>query len=555
MGDQMNTLLLDGKIFLKITKAGYDNLKAHEDEVDELNVFPIPDGDTGKNMCATLLGGISALSKIEIESLGEIATAFSRGTLLGARGNSGVILSQMIAGICDYISDKETATVYDIAKALENGVKRAYSSVAKPVEGTMLTVLREATERTVEILAEETTLENLATAYLEEVEASVLRTPDLLPVLKEAGVVDSGGVGVKYVVEGICKALRGEEIVSTKSEVAVTQDIDFSKFTEDSVMEFGYCTEFLLQLQNSKTDVNNFSVENLIAFLETVGDSIVAFITGTVVKVHVHTLTPGKVIEHCQQFGEFLTMKMENMTLQHNESSDKKKAKVFKKNIKRKPYGLVTVVSGEGIATVMRDMGVDAVIDGGQGNNPSVEDFLSAYDAVNADTIFVLPNNGNIIMAAKNAAELFEGSEIIVVPTKSIGEGYSALSMLDLDSSNKNAVLESMEQGLGCSVTGLVSRSIRDVSLGEVDVKKDDYIGFVEKKILVSNVDKIYTATELLQKLGADEKEFIIAFYGADATEAEREQFKTMVQENYPRSEFYEMDGGQEVYDFVIVLQ
>lgn len=550
----METRIVNGKLFVKAMNAGLAYLKANVEEVNELNVFPIPDGDTGNNMCATLVGGVNAIDGITDESLGEIADKFARGALLGARGNSGVILSQMIAGIADGLNGLETATVYDVAKAFKQGVKRAYAAVAKPVEGTMLTVLRDATEHATESMSEETTLEYFTEHYIEETIASVARTPELLPVLADAGVVDSGGVGVRYIAEGIYKALCGEE-VEFSEQIKPTAELDFSKFNENSVMEFGYCTEFLLQLQRSKTDVENFSVEELISFLETVGDSIVAFITGTVVKVHVHTFTPGKVLEHCQKFGEFLTLKIENMTLQHNETVDKKKEKKFKKNPKRKQFGIVTVVNGDGVKNLMTEFGADVVIDGGQSNNPSVEDFVEAYEAVNADVIFVLPNNGNIIMAAKHSAELFKDSEIIVVPTKSIGEGYSALSMMDFESGDKDVILEGINEGIDGSVTGMVSKSIRNANLNEVNVKKDDYIGFVEKKMLVSTPYKVDAAMELLEKLGAGEREFIITFYGKDSTEKDRAEFAERVKEKYKKAEFYEIDGGQEVYDFMIVLQ
>lgn len=550
----METRIVDGKLFVKAVNAGLAYLKANVEEVNELNVFPIPDGDTGKNMCATLVGGCNAVGGITEGSLGEVADKFARGALLGARGNSGVILSQMIAGVAEGFSGLETATVYDVAKAFKQGVKRAYAAVAKPVEGTMLTVLKDATDHATESMSEETTLEYFTKHYIEETVASVARTPELLSVLADAGVVDSGGVGIKYIAEGIYKSLCGEELeISEQIKPAV--ELDFSKFNENSVMEFGYCTEFLLQLQRSKTDVENFSVEELISFLETVGDSIVAFITGTVVKVHVHTLTPGKVLEHCQKFGEFLTLKIENMTLQHNDTVDKKKEKKFKKNPKRKQFGIVTVVNGDGMKNLMTEFGADVVIDGGQSNNPSVEDFVEAYEAVNADVIFVLPNNGNIIMAAKHSAELFDGSEIIVVPTKSIGEGYSALSMMDFESGDKDAILNGINEGIDGSVTGMVSKSIRNANLNEVNVKKDDYIGFVEKKMLVSTPYKVDAAMGLLEKLGAGEREFIITFYGKDSTEKDRSEFAERVKEKYKNAEFYEIDGGQEVYDFMIVLQ
>jgi DAK2 domain fusion protein YloV len=475
--------------------------------------------------------------------------------LFGARGNSGVILSQLFFGVSEGLSGLEETDVKTFCKALSKGVERAYGAVAHPVEGTVLTVAREAAENAQKTVNDDTAFEEFFDNYLSEMKKSLERTPELLAVLKEAGVVDSGGAGLVYITEGFCRALKGEENELAVASAENKKSLDFSKFNENSVMEFGYCTELLLQLQTSKTDIANFSVETLIEYLQTLGDSIVAFKTGSVVKVHVHTLTPAKVLEYCQRYGEFLTVKIENMTLQHGEILAKKNRRVFKKNAKRKTYGIVTVVSGDGMANIMRDMGVDVVIEGGQGDNPSVEDFINAYDATNADTIFVLPNNGNIIMTAKNASELFSGSEIVVVPTKSVGEGYSALSMIDFELPDKTAVMESINQGLNASVTGLISRAIREVELGNLQVKKDDYIGFIDKNILVSNKDKLQTATELLEKLSASDKEFIIAFYGKDTTESERGEFANLIKKAYPRTEFYDMYGGQEVYDFILVLQ
>jgi DAK2 domain fusion protein YloV len=385
---------------------------------------------------------------------------------------------------------------------------------------------------------------------------SLENTPELLPVLKESGVIDSGGAGLVYICEGFLKGICGDDLsVNISSNGSQAKSVDLSKFNENSVMEFGYCTEFLLQLQTSKVDVNAFDPDQIVKYLESIGDSIVAFKTGTIVKIHVHTLTPHLVLGYCQQFGEFLTIKIENMTLQHSEVSEKKKETIKRPKRARRKFATVTVSTGDGLKAVFTELGADYVIFGGQTNNPSAEDFVTAFDEVNADYVFVLPNNGNVILAAKQAAEIYKDSQIRVIPSKTIGQGYSALSMLDYSADDPDEIEQSLIENMQGTETGLVAKSVRTTSLNGVEVIKDNYMGFTDKTMLVCQPDKVDTAIALIDKLNAGEKEFLIAVYGKDSTDDERSNFIQKAKDKYPDVEIYEIEGGQDVYDFMFIIE
>ncbi len=555
----MQTKTIDGQTFIKMVSGGAANLRANASIVNDLNVFPIPDGDTGENMSRTINGGLSRLDIHDGLTLDKASRMLADGMLMSARGNSGVILSQFFAGIAKGFEGKESADLEDLANALKSGVESAYAAVNKPTEGTILTVAREAAEYAASRITADSTFASFANDYINEMNASLRRTPELLDVLKEAGVIDSGGAGLYYIADGAIKAANGENFITSVSpEENAPKTIDTNGFDENSVMKFGYCTEFLLQLQNCKTDVRNFDLDKLKAYLETVGDSIVAFISGTVVKVHVHTMTPGTVLDYCQQYGEFLTLKIENMTLQHNEtviSNRFDEKREDKKKAEKKPYALVTTASGEGIKQTFTELGADYVIYGGQTNNPSTEDFISAFDEVNAKTIFVLPNNGNIIMAAKQAAELYKDSDVRVVPSHNIGEGYAALTMLSYDSGDADAITKELEEAMQGVITGMITHSVRNADIDGVSIDKDAYIGFTDKKMLASDGNKIDTAMLLLEKLNAKSHEFLIAVFGKEMTDSEREEFTSRMSAEYPMMEVYTIDGGQEVYDLMLILQ
>ena len=550
---------IDGQIFERLVICGVERLKEQVGVINDLNVFPIPDGDTGDNMLSTISGGLTAMKKVRENSIGKKAKALSDEMLLHARGNSGVIFSQFFYGLSCGLNGLDVADMNQITAALKEGVKKGYSSVVKPVEGTMLTVAREAAEKSADHIDENTDLLTFAEDYVSEMKESLKRTPDLLYVLKEAGVVDSGGAGLLCMAEGVKDAITGggDEIAATETTGDTAKEVDLDKFTEDSVMEFGYCTEFLLRLQKIKTDVSAFDVKVIIDYLNTIGDSIVAFKTGTIIKVHVHTLTPHKALEFCQQFGEFLTVKIENMTLQHNETAKEKKNDIrdeFKVKKARKEYGLCTVASGEGLKAILLELGADAVVDGGQTKNPSVGDFLKAFDEINAENIFVLPNNKNIIMAAQSAADIYEGGKVFVIPTKDVGQGYSALSMLDYSGSPKE-IAERLKSDSEDVVTGMVTNSVRDADINGVNIKKGDYIGFTDKTMLSSTSDKVKTAIDLVEKLGGDEKTLATVIYGVNATEEDRKRLYENMTERFKNIETYEIDGGQEVYDFILMIE
>ena len=556
----MQTKTIDGQTFIKMVSGGAANLRANASIVNDLNVFPIPDGDTGENMSRTINGGLSRLDIHDGLTLDKASRMLADGMLMSARGNSGVILSQFFAGIAKGFEGKKNADLEDLANALKSGVESAYAAVNKPTEGTILTVAREAAEYAASRITADSTFTSFANDYINEMNASLRRTPELLDVLKEAGVIDSGGAGLYYIADGAIKAANGENFITSVSpEENAPKTIDTNGFDENSVMKFGYCTEFLLQLQTCKTDVKNFDLDKLKAYLETVGDSIVAFISGTVVKVHVHTMTPGTVLDYCQQYGEFLTLKIENMTLQHNETviSNRfdEKSENDKKKAEKKPCALVTTASGEGIKQTFTELGADYVIYGGQTNNPSTEDFISAFDEVNAKTIFVLPNNSNIIMAAKQAAELYKDSDVRVVPSHNIGEGYAALTMLSYDSGDTDAIAGELEDAMQGVITGMITHSVRNADIDGVSIDKDAYIGFTDKKMLASDGNKIDTAMLLLEKLNAKSHEFLIAVFGKDMTDNEREEFTSRMSAEYPMMEVYTIDGGQEVYDLMLILQ
>lgn len=544
---------LNGALFAAMIKNGAAALKNKKTEVNDLNVFPIPDGDTGENMFMTIDAGVVALSE-ESGSLGETAKQAANGMLLGARGNSGVILSRIFAGIARGLEGVEEADIPTLHAAMESGVKESYSAVAVPVEGTILTVYSDAVRYAGSRVTGGSTLETYFNDLHYELCRSLERTPDLLDVLKEAGVVDSGGAGFVYITEGMQRALSGEVDILSEGISEKRKNVDLNAFTEDSVLEFGYCTEFLLRLQRAKVDLDTFDVNSLIDWLNSVGDSVVCFREGTVVKVHVHTRKPGDVFNYVQQFGEFLTMKIENMTLQHNEAhgGESFKSKVEKP---RKPYGIVSVAAGKGIQNAFRELGCDVVVDGGQSMNPSAEDLISAFKEINADVIFVFPNNSNIMMTAQQAAEIYDGSDVRVVPSKTIGDGYAAISMLDTDSGDTDAILAQLSEIIDGVETGTVSRAVRDAEKDGVKVVKDDYIGFVDDTILVDDSDRTQTALALAEKMKAGRYDIMLVCIGADVPAEESERLCAALSKTYRRTEVVPIDGGQPIYDYIIILE
>lgn len=542
---------IDGQLYARMIQSGAARLRLNEREINGLNVFPIPDGDTGSNMCLTIDNGVNALSSEEITSVSHAAQLAAKGMLMGARGNSGVILSQLFAGMGRELSDCETASVHKLAKAFRSGVALAYEAVINPTEGTILTVAREAADFAYANALNGGSIERFFGDYLSQARKTLEKTPDMLHVLKEAGVVDSGGAGLIRIIEGMEQAVTGNEIQPAKPHSSAAAAIDPELFTEDSEMHFGYCTECLLRLQRSKVDPESFKVEQISEYLETIGNSIVAFKTGSAVKIHVHTMTPGKVLDFCQKFGEFLTLKIENMELQHNNviASEKREEKP------RKKFGVIAAANGDGIKQAFSDLGADFIVDGGQCMNPSTEDFIDAFDRVSAEKIIVLPNNGNIILAARQAAQLYSKAEVRVLESRSIGEGYAALTMLDTTSGNIDVIMSELECAMQGVKTVMVSRSVRDAELGGMSVRSGEYIAISEKSIIAAENERTAAAKEAVKNIISADTSILLIFRGAEASASEAEEVAEFARENFPAAEVYEIDGKQEIYDFILVSE
>ena len=561
-GESKDLKTLGGLLLTKMARGGAARLRANADEVNKLNVFPVPDGDTGDNMRMTIESGISALENIDSDNLSEVMKTLSHGMLLGARGNSGVILSQFFAGIAKGLEASEVADPETLGNALRLGVNQAYASVMTPTEGTVLTVAREAVEYAVRRITPESTIRTLFADLVKEMHASLDRTPEILTVLKEAGVVDSGGAGLFYIIDGFNRVLNGEEIAAGESvsKKAKAPDIDLDAFGPDSEMTYGYCTELLMRLQNSKTDVESFDVEPLKEFLASVGDSVVAFKTDSIVKLHVHTLTPEKVLAHCRQFGEFLTIKIENMTVQHTEQEEKKEKEaapvVTPTAAATKKYGIVAVSNGPGVNALFRDLGTDEIVEGGQTQNPSTNDFLDAFDKVHAEHIFVFPNNGNILMAARQAADIFTAATVHVIPSKNIGTGYVALSSMNLDSETPEDILAEAQEAMARVKAAYISPSIRDAEMNGVRIHKGDTIGIIEKAIVLSEAERTDAAHKLVSMLLDDPDKFMLTvFRGKDASEEEQNELEAYLHEAHPDAEVYFIDGGQDIYPYIFVAE
>ena len=541
---------LDGILFARMINSGAANLKAHAKEINDLNVFPIPDGDTGDNMLMTMMGGVHHDTS-SCDSLCEMADRVSSGMLLSARGNSGVILSQFFEGIKNGFTGLQTADTKEVGEAFRQGVKQAYSSVMTPTEGTILTVVREATEYACEQNTE--TPEEFLNAFIDEAKRSLARTPELLPVLKKAGVVDSGAAGLIYIVDGMMRAVIGEDIADSSEVSDKTQELDLDAFNEDSVLEFGYCTELLVRLQNAKTDISTFDVKVITDYLQTIGDSIVTVRNGSIVKLHVHTMTPQKVLDFCQQYGEFLKVKIENMSLQHNNTVTEEKETYPTKE--RKKYGVVAVACGEGLKETFCERGADVIVDGGQSMNPSAEDFITAFDEVNADVIFVFPNNGNIILTAEQAAHLYDKSDVRVIESTTIGAGYASLAMLDTSSGDTDAIVEDLRMAMDGVITAEISHCVRDATIDGMEIHTGDYIGFVGKEMLSVNESRLVTVCESIDVLNFSRYDFCILICGKDATDEEAEKIEAYVNSHYRGKEVYIINGGQDVYDYIMIVE
>ncbi|MBO5339325.1 MAG: DAK2 domain-containing protein [Clostridia bacterium] len=544
---------IDGQIYSQMVVGGASVLGAHSGEVDDLNVFPIPDGDTGINMLQTIQGG--AETPADEDDISKESTKIAEAMLLSARGNSGVILSQFFAGIAKGLEGVAEADAEALGIAFKCGVESAYKAVVKPTEGTILTVMREATQVATDAKAE--TPNEFLDTFIKAAEESLIHTPDLLPVLKKAGVVDSGGAGLIYVIKGMKRALDGEEFDKLEKKSESSGELDLDAFNEDSVLEFGYCTELLLRLQNAKTNIAEFDTKIIIDYLETIGDSIVAVKNGSIVKIHVHTMTPDKVLAFCQQFGEFLKIKVENMSLQHNNTTIEEDNDSLVVHVEKdmEELSIVAVANGEGVKEAFLEMGANVIVDGGQSMNPSTEDFLKAFDEAHAKKILVFPNNSNIILAAKQAASLYKKAEICVVNSKTIGDGYAALSMLDTDKDSLEDIAKDCEMSMEGVVTAEISQCVRDADFDGVNVKTGDYIGFVGKSILACEKERKSATLATVDKLDLDNHEICIIIKGVDSNDDECAEIENYIVENYPSAEVFTIDGGQQIYSYIIIAE
>lgn len=556
----MNTSTMDGLLFANMIRGGAASLSEHRKLVNDLNVFPIPDGDTGDNMYMTISSGVDAIGHAPPAAVADTAKTVAHGMLLGARGNSGVILSRIFAGISQGLEGVERANVSALGRAFESGVSEAYGAVSVPVEGTILTVYKDAVRYACDRIGDGSTFESYFEDFLDELRRSLERTPELLDVLKQAGVVDSGGAGFLYVAEGMRQALEGVSFHAETDAPAKAAKVDLSAFTEDSTLDFGYCTEFLLRLQRSKVDLDHFDAGVIREYLESVGESVVCFREGTVVKAHVHTKTPGDILNHCQRYGEYLTLKIENMSLQHNEQVEKAPESAAGSYIPaaskpKKPYGIVTVAAGEGLKSIFYDLGCDVVVDGGQSMNPSAQDFIDAFRTIPSRTILVYPNNSNILMTAQQAAKLYDRAEVRIVPSRTIGEGYAAISQLNTASGDTEAILAEQNEAVAAVVTGLVSQAIRDTEKNGVQVKTGDYIGFVGDTVYADAPVRADAAAKLAKVLELEKYDVMLLLCGRDVPEDEASALCQTLEGMSPLTEIISLRGDQPIYDYIMIFE
>lgn len=545
----MGTKLLDGNGLKRMLLGGQDGLRAQIEAINDLNVFPVPDGDTGTNMAKTIEGGISKILPLENKTVGQIMGEFSKGALFGARGNSGVILSQYFKGVALYLENKDVASPCDLAEAFISGTERAYHAVANPVEGTMLTVFREGAEygRDKAECAED--VEALLEYIIDESKRSLNKTKEILPALIEAGVVDSGGMGYLCFLSGMYSGLCGEEI-KIDSTTEKKESVNYDLFTADSVLEFGYCTECLVRLQNAKGGISSFDKDAFTRELENKGcDSIVILTDGDVLKLHAHTMTPSDILTMCQRHGEFLNVKIENMSLQHSEKIQSKKGP-------KKQYGIVTVASGEGFKALFSDLGADVVIDGGQTGNPPAKSFLSAFETLNCDNIIVLPNNKNIILTATQASELWGKGNVTVIPTKTLCQGYSALTMFTEAIEDLDEQIAGMSGAIDMVASCEITEAIRDAHINGVEVKKGQTIGVLDGELVCALDNELEAIIETIKEVeDLSDREILTVFVGNGVTDDERIEAVTAIEEKFDHLSVEAVIGGQEVYRYLISVE
>lgn len=552
---------IDAQMLRKMFLAGAKNLEAKKEWINELNVFPVPDGDTGTNMTLTIMSAANEVSGFEDPSMEVLAKSISSGSLRGARGNSGVILSQLLRGFTKGIRDYQELDAMTLSNAFQKAVETAYKAVMKPKEGTILTVARGAAEKAAKLAGREQDLTVFFGEIIKEAEAVLARTPEMLPVLKEAGVVDSGGQGLVEVLKGAYDAFLGKEIDYTTFEAPkASSTVKISAQTEAEI-QFGYCTEFIIMLDKEFTDEDEMSFKG---FLESIGDSIVCVADDDIVKIHVHTNHPGQAIEQALTYGALTKLKIDNMREEHEEKLIKDASKLAaqqaaeaaakKKAQPRKPMGFISVSIGEGIGEIFKGLGVDYLIEGGQTMNPSTEDMLNAIDQVNADTIFILPNNKNIILAANQAQAMTEDKKIIVIPTKTVPQGITAMInyIPDMPAEDNESRMLSEIQNVK---TGQVTYAVRDTRIDDKEIKEGNIMGIGDHSILAVGEDIPETTKAMFAELIDEDSELISIYYGQDVTEEDATALGDEIQEAYPDCEIEVHCGGQPIYYYVVSVE
>ena len=558
---------IDGPTLKKLLISASNNLFNHYPEVDALNVFPVPDGDTGINMNLTMTSGANEISNLDSDDVYKIAKTFARGLLMGARGNSGVITSQIFRGFSMALEGVQEIDALTLAAAFKKGKETAYKAVMRPVEGTILTVIRESSQALGKKVKEGMTIDKTLEILLNEANLSLNRTPELLPILKEVGVVDSGGTGLVRIIEGMYLASKDEFVERDQKNVngSTIAAAAASALEEE---EFGYCTEFIMSLGPDSVK-KIFNEKRFSEWLGNHGNSLVVVKDEDIVKVHVHTLTPGEVLNYAQQYGEFLKLKIENMTEQHHALAEganiqphvdlvQEQAPVEEQDVpsERLKNAVIAVSSGEGISNYFKELGVTYIVSGGQTMNPSSEDFLAAIHKINADNIFILPNNSNIVMAASQACDIVaeEGINAFVIPSKTIPQGICAVMNMDLEADSEEN-LKNMRFSLKNVKSGEVTFSIRDCELNGVKIQKDDFIGICEKEIVCGTKNKFDTLKELVDRMVDEESAILTIFLGEDVKREDLFDVKKAIEEKYPDLNIDIKDGKQKVYSFLISVE
>lgn len=554
---------IDAKLLKKMFISASNNLYNHYPEIDALNVFPVPDGDTGLNMNLTLQSGVKEINNRNDDNVGDLSKAFARGLFMGGRGNSGSITAQIFKGFSLALEGKKDINVQTLAEAFKKAKEIAYKVVKKPVEGTILTVCRESSDALYDNYEKINDVEEAFREVLIEARASLKRTPELLPVLKEVGVVDSGGCGYVTILEGMYCALKGKPIeknVATSIDNTVQSDVTGNMEGD----EFGYCTEFILEVLDEDPNKKVFNFKSFVSSLEKRGNSIVASQDENFVKIHIHTLTPGWVLTFAQQFGEFKKIKVENMTEQHHELmlNEEAKAKMEEKPSKpvvkkgpKKEYGMIAVAPGDGIAEMFKEIGVDEIVKGGQTMNPSTEDFVEAINKINAKKIFIFPNNSNIVLAASQACDVIEDDiDARVIPCSSVPQGLVA-SMNFNEEDNVDDNFKAMKRSLRSVKSGSVTYAVRDTEIDGIKVNKDEYMALADKKILCCLKDKFEALDKALEKMVNSKSSIITIFTGEDISDEEFDALGQKLEEKYTEVDIDLRKGNQPVYSFIIGVE